>query len=160
MKFQKTREVKTPERGTALSAGIDFFIPEFTKGFIKDFLAKNIIPVKLKESLIELSPGESVLIPSGIKVEIPKNHVLIGFNKSGVASKLGLDVMACVIDEDYRGEIHLNLINNSNFVVQLNAGKKIVQFILMPVNYCELEEVLFIDEVSERGTGGFGSTGN
>jgi len=75
MKVQKLRNVKTPSRGTSASAGIDFYVPE-------DFETTT------------LKPGQSVLIPSGIRVQIPRGYALIAFNKSGVAVKQGLSVGA------------------------------------------------------------------
>ena len=83
-------------------------------------------------------------------------------NKSGIASKKGLIVGACIIDSDYQGEMHLNLWNVSNKAVVLDAGTKLVQMILVPILLPLLQEVveeeLFVNE-TERGTGGFGSTG-
>ena len=141
MKVQKLRDVKTPNRGTSVSAGIDFYVPE-------DFETTT------------LKPGESVLIPSGIKVQIPRGYALIAFNKSGVAVKQGLSVGACVVDEDYEGEVHLHMINTSDKDQVIATGQKIVQFVLIPVSYFDVEEV---DEIqsrnTERGAGGFGSTG-
>ena len=144
MKFIKTRDVKSPTRGTAKSAGIDFFIPN-------DF--NNRL----------LCPGDQVVIPSGIKVKVPANYALIAFNKSGVATKNQLQVGACVVDEDYQGEVHLNLYNRSNEPTLLTAGMKLTQFVLLPVNYAEPEEVvdeheLYSGIITERHTGGFGST--
>lgn len=142
MKVKRIKDVKLPTRGTDKSAGIDFYIPnDFDFGF-------------------EIYPGESYNIPSGIKVEIPKGYVLIAFNKSGIAVKKHLQVGACVVDEDYQGEIHLHVINVGNSVKKLNPGEKIVQFILLPVNYCEIEESNEIHKTkTDRGSGGFGSTG-
>lgn len=141
MKIQKLRDVKTPSRGTSLSAGIDFFVPN-------DF------------EPIEIMRNRSVLIPSGIKVEVPKGHALIAFNKSGVATKQNLQVGACVVDEDYEGEVHLHMINVGDYPILIQPGQKIVQFILIPVNYSQIEEVYAIDRRNtERGSGGFGSTG-
>ncbi len=144
MKIAKIREVKTPTRGTPLSAGLDFYIPE-------DYYQKNPI-----------WPGQSVCIPSGIKADVPSGYALIAFNKSGVALKKCLDVGACVVDEDYQGEIHLHLTNVGKDKVFLEAGEKIVQFLLLPVNYADVEivpeEKLFEVE-TVRGDGGFGSTG-
>ena len=145
LKFTKVRDVKSPTRGTNGSAGIDFYIPEGMN--------------------YEIEPNCSVLIPSGIKVLMPNDHALIAFNKSGIASKKELDVMACVIDQDYAGEIHINLSNVGRETQYLKAGDKVVQFILLPINICELQEIETVDELykntkSERGEGGFGSTGN
>ena len=141
MKVQKLRNVKTPNRGTEASAGIDFYVPE-------DF-----------ETTI-LKSGESVLIPSGIRAQVPRGYALIAFNKSGVSVKQGLSVGACCVDEDYTGEIHLHMINTSNKDQTIVTGQKLVQFILIPVGYLDVVEV---DELQERyttrGAGGFGSTG-
>jgi len=141
MKVQKLREVKTPNRGTEVSAGIDFYVPE-------DFETKV------------LAPGQSVLIPSGIKVRVPIGHALIAFNKSGVSVKQGLSVGACVVDEDYDGEVHLHMINTSDKDQTISTGQKLVQFVLIPVSYTNVEAVDELPQrVTQRGAGGFGSTG-
>ena len=85
-------------------------------------------------------------------------------NNSGIATKKGLIVGACVVDEDYQGEIHLHVINASNERVSIEPGEKLVQMLLIPVFYDILEEVnseeeLFGGEQTDRGQGGFGSTG-
>jgi len=151
MKISKVRDVKTPSRGTAGSAGIDFYIPDdFDTGPHYEF-----------RRYVDISPGKSVKIPSGVHVKIPAEHVLIAFNKSSIASK-NLVVGAQVIDEDYQGEIHIHIINVGNDVERLEAGQKITQFLLMPINYATLEMVDFeklYDAPTERGEGGFGSTG-
>ena len=145
MKFLKIRPVKDPNRGTINSAGIDFFIPE-------DFHPTIIIP------------GKSILIPSGIKANIPEGFAFIAHNKSGVATKKNLHVGASVVDEDYQGEIHIHLTNVGTEEIELNPGDKIVQFLLLPVAYETVEivdtfEELFDGVVTSRGAGGFGSTG-
>ena len=160
MKYTKIREVKSPSRGTEQSAGIDFFVPvEWNSG-----------------EPLSVEPGGRVLIPSGIKVNVPSGYALIAFNKSGITSKTGMVVGACVVDEDYQGEVHLSIINTNNSsemysddmyaidsgYVTITPGDKLVQFILVPVNYANPEEVSLEElysEVSERGEGGFGSTG-
>lgn len=159
MKIFKTRDVKTPNRGSAGSAGIDLFVPN------------GSIPVK-KGDLYDLrddvaiAPGKSVLIASGIKANIPEGHALIAFNKSGVAVKHNLLVGACVIDEDYTGEIHIDLKNVGEDVVIIEPGDKLIQLLCLPINYVPVEEVDSEEECfgskleeSERGAGGFGSTG-
>jgi len=145
MKILKVRDVKSPNRGTPQSAGIDLFIPnDFTK--------------------YSLKPNCSILIPAGIKVNVPTGHALIVFNKSGIAAKKNVIVGACVIDEDYQGEIHIDLKNIGNNVIELNPGDKITQLICLPINYVDVEEVtteseLYEGLVTSRGEGGFGSTG-
>ena len=118
----KTRKVKTPER-TGLNAGFDFFIPE-------DFEPYS------------LYSNSNIMIPSGIKVRLPKYHVLIAFNKSGVATKNNLIVGACVIDENYTGEIHIDIHNIGTQSIKILPNKKIVQFILIEQAYHNIEEVL------------------
>lgn len=145
MKFLKIRDVKDPSRGTSKSAGIDLFIPN-------DFEYRT------------LSPGESLLIPAGLKANIPENYAFIAFNKSGVATKKHLAVGACVIDEDYQGEIHIHVYNYGSEPVTVNAGEKIIQCVLVPVLYedveiVQTEEDLWNGVVTDRGDGGFGSTG-
>ena len=145
MKITKIRDVKTPLRGTTGSAGIDFFVPN---DFPKD--------------LCTVQPNERFFIPSGIKANVPDGYALIAMNKSGVALKKGLLVGACVVDSDYQGEIHLHLVNTSYKAVTIEPGEKLTQFLLIPVDHCEIEEVplgLLFDEDTQRGSGGFGSTG-
>jgi dUTP pyrophosphatase len=146
MKFYKLRDVKSPSRGTPQSAGIDLYIPN-------DFGYRT------------LAPGESVLIPAGIKANVPEGYAFISFNKSGIATKKHLAVGACVIDEDYQGEIHIHVYNYSNNdSITINPGEKIIQCVLLPVNYADVEiveseEDLWDGKETERGQGGFGSTG-
>lgn len=142
--FTKTRDVKSPQRGTEGSAGLDFFIPNDVEEFTLD-------------------PNTSVNIPSGIKVMVMYGYAAIFFNKSGVGSK-GVIVGACVVDSDYRGEVHLNVHNVSENVVTFKPGQKLVQMLIMPVDMGQPNECptdLF-DELynnTKRGSGGFGSTG-
>lgn len=145
VKIFKTRSVKTPQRGTPTSAGIDFFVPE-------DFQPTIVLP------------NGDVLIPAGIKVRIPAGYALIANNKSGIATKKKLIHGASVIDEDYTGEIHLHLINVGKEPVEIHPGDKIIQFLLEKQEYASVEEVssleiLYEQLVTERGEGGFGSTG-
>ena len=146
MKITKVRDVKTPERGTPGSAGIDFFVPN-------DF--KSVF----------MHIDKTVNIPSGIHVKVPKGFALIAMNKSGVALKKGLQVGACVIDEDYQGEVHLHVtkIAETNGATIIKGGDKLVQFLLVPVSYEDIEIVegqldLYTEGKTERGTGAFGST--
>lgn len=140
LNFYKTKDVKTPEIGTQGSAGIDFFIPN-------DF-----------EPTI-LEPQHDIKINLGIVTEFEEGLALIAHNKSGVATKMKLVVGACVIDSDYRGDIHVHLINTGTEPVKLEPGMKIVQFILQPYVKPEITELDQLPGDTERGAGGFGSTG-
>lgn len=159
MRFSKVRDVKSPTRGTTFSAGIDFYVP---------YGHYYTIP-----------PHTDMLIPSGIKAEIPKGYMLMAADKSGIVTsynaqlRAGLEprksanvgaiiIGAKIVDEDYQGEIYIHLINTSNNVAYIESGTKIAQFILVPVFYDSLEEVSpdeLFTEVSERGSGAFSSTG-
>ena len=145
LKLAKVRSVKTPIRGTEGSAGIDFFVPD-------DY----------PENLCAVEPGERYFIPSGIKANVPPGYALIAMNKSGVSLKKSLMVGACVVDSDYQGEIHLHLINTGRETVNISPGDKLVQFLLVPVDHGRVEmveEADLFEAESERGSGGFGSTG-
>lgn len=145
LRFSKVRKVKTPQRGTPGSAGIDFFVPE---GVIND--------------VTTIGAGMSKNIPSGIRADVPEGFALVAFNKSGVALKKSLAVGACVVDSDYQGEIHLHVMNVSGQPACVRPGEKLVQFLLLPVDHCDLEEVLddeLFRETTARGDGAFGSTG-
>jgi dUTP pyrophosphatase len=146
MQLSRIRNVKLPTRGTNGSAGIDFYVPD-------DY----------PPGLCEIKPGERYFIPSGIRANVPNGYALIAFNKSGIALKRSLVCGACVVDADYQGEIHLHLINVGTKHVFIEPGMKLIQFLLLPVNHCDLTEVnndnLF-NESTDRGSGGFGSTGD
>lgn len=118
-----------------------------------------------------LMPHSRVNIPSGIHARMAKEgRALIAFNKSGIATKHGLDVGACVVDYTYQGEIHLNLINTSTDVVRIYEDMKIVQFVEMPVFTNDIEvadnnnssddvvKEFYTGMINDRGDGGFGST--
>jgi dUTP pyrophosphatase len=143
MKISRIRDVKIPTRGTSKSAGIDFFVP-------------NDYPE------LALLPGNSALIPTGIKADIPTGYMLTAFNKSGVATKQLLIKGAEVCDEDYQGEIHIHVINVGTETQIITPGQKLIQFVLVPVFYDIIKDVPFEElysETTERGEGGFGSTG-
>lgn len=169
IKFTKIRNVKTPTRGTPRSAGIDFYVPEdLTQSEldVKQPVKQEIRAlVEGKFGLIkklELFPNQRILIPSGIKMKIPTGYAGVVMNKSGVASKTGLDKLAELIDEDYQGEIHINVVNTGTNPVVIRPGDKIAQMIITPVYIADLEMKNSTDEVfteeTVRGEGGFGST--
>jgi dUTP pyrophosphatase len=104
------------------------------------------------------------MIPSGIKVWIlDKRTYLQATNKSGVASKYHLDVMANTIDADYQGEVHINLCNNGNSDIIIFTGQKLVQFIhqyYIDTDWEFIQESEYNEiETSDRGDGMAGSTG-
>lgn len=111
------------------------------------------------ESDVTIAPGETAAIGTGLSVEIPDGYVGLVFARSGLASKHGLAPAnkTGVIDCDYRGEIIVMLFNHSSKEYTVKAGERVAQLVIVPYLKCEFEE----GETSEteRGCGGFGSTG-
>ena len=171
LKILKVRDVKSPVRGTNEAAGIDFFVPEFNEAFVKDLVEKNKelslpVPSMIQDNgmFMTIFPNGRVLIPSGIKTWMTPGTALIAANKSGVATKKGLIFGAQVVDSDYAGEVHISVINTSNVPVTIKTGEKLIQFIHTPVLLTspeEVDEYTFnaLHDKSQRGDGGFGSTG-
>lgn len=164
VEFLKIRKVKDPQRESG-NAGIDCFVPEEEGGFINDLKAKNPT-IDITDLRILLNPGQSVLIPLGLKTKFPENIALEAANKSGVATKKKLFVGASVVDSSYQGEVHCHLVNVGDEVQTISFGEKIVQFIPRVIDteehrvYSEMTEEEFFNGIkTKRGQGGFGSTG-
>ena len=131
--------VPLPTRATSGSAGYDFFTP---------------VP-------IELAPGETVTVPTGIRARIAEGWVLFVLPKSGLGFRyrLRLDNTVGVIDSDYRGEVMVALLNHSEIPQTVEPFERIAQLVITPflrVNYVDSAEEL---SETKRGEGGFGSTG-
>jgi len=161
--FTKIRKVSTPTRGHVNDAGIDFFIPVFDEEFVSYIETMNSSNA-WREGSVQIDCGERVLIPSGIKLDIPAGTALMGFNKSGVGLKKGLHLISQVIDSGYQGELIFNFANFTNEIIQISEGEKIIQYVLMPIYTPTLKEFssdleLYSSFSSTRGGGGFGSTG-
>ena len=110
---------------------------------------------------IEIKPHETVMVPTGIAVELPLGYAGLIYARSGLASKKGLAPAnkVGVVDCDYRGEIKVALHNHSNETRSVSAGERVAQFVITPylmASFIEREEL----SSTERGEGGFGSTGN
>ncbi len=112
------------------------------------------------EQEVRILPGETVLIPTGIAAAIPAGYAGFVFARSGLSVKMGLAPAnkVGVIDADYRGEILVALYNQSGQVRTVKDGERIAQLVIEKVETPVFEEV---DELpsTERGAGGFGSTG-
>ena len=113
------------------------------------------------ESDIVINPGQRALIPTGLAIALESNaYVAYLYARSGLAVKLGITLANCVgvVDSDYRGEIKIGLINQSDVPFTVTNGERIAQMVIAPVIVPEIEEVCELDE-TERNEGGFGSTG-
>ena len=130
----------TPTYGSEFSAGADLYA--------------------VCDSDIVIEQGKTVLIHTGIAMEIPEGYGGFIFARSGLASKKGLAPAnkVGVVDADYRGEIMVALHNHSDIAQTVSHGERIAQLVVMPFLACDFFEC---DELSEtvRGSGGFGSTG-
>jgi len=173
LNFCRVRSVKLPTRGTSGSCGLDFYMPtdlvrvdfnkmsEITKTDPRIDFDYNSGYLKT----LYLAPGEEVLIPSGLKVKVPEGYVLKIENKSSIAAIKDVLVGSCIIDQDFEGEILINLHNVSNKKVAVfQPNDKICQAILYKIDMPEVGEIqtpaeLFKGSDSERKESGFGSTG-
>ena len=135
-----TPEAVVPTLGSKFAAGADLYSAE--KGDVV------------------IAPGETKFIGTGIAVEIPEGYVGLVYARSGLACKRGLAPAnkVGVIDSDYRGEIKVALLNHGKELQTLEKGERIAQMVVAPYLSVTYEET---DELSdtERGEGGFGSTG-
>ena len=108
-----------------------------------------------------IAPGETTLLHTGIAMEIPEGLVGLIYARSGLATKQGLAPAnkVGVIDSDYRGEIMVSLYNQSSVPRTVEGGERIAQLVLTPYITGEFEECDSLT-ATERGSGGFGSTGS
>lgn len=143
LKFSKISKVKDPVRSHSTDAGIDLFVPS-------DF----------KERV--LGKGDSIVIPMGLKFEVPEGYMLLALNRSSVASKKGLVVGAQVIDAGYSGEYFCNVHKVTGNLTTIEPDEKLIQLVLIPIITPQLHEVkeedLYNGEKTDRAENGFGST--
>ena len=114
----------------------------------------------LLESPLTIPVGRSTLVPTGLFFEIPEGYEVQVRPRSGLAAKNGVTVLNTpgTIDSDYRGEIKVILINHGAVDFTVNSGDRIAQMVIAPVTQAKFD---YTDNLSEtdRGQGGFGSTG-
>ena len=143
--FRTRPNAKLPNRAHKTDAGMDFFF----------------CPVE--GAAARIAPGQSVLLETGIKMEVPANSMLQIMNKSGVASKKHLITGACVVDEGYTGEIFVNLHNIGTDVEFIEPGQKVAQGVFVKIEKPQLWEIdsdNIYDQETMRGSGALGSTGD
>lgn len=131
---------KLPAYGTDLSAGAD-------------------LSACLDEP-VTIQPGQTAFLPTGLAIAVPRGCAGLVFARSGLGCKRGLAPAnkVGVIDADYRGQVHVALLNHSGEPQTIYPGDRIAQLLIIPVLTPEMEEVAELDETA-RGEGGFGSTG-
>jgi dUTP pyrophosphatase len=110
--------------------------------------------------VLTLAPGESALVPCGFALAIPPGFEAQVRPRSGLAAKFGVTVLNApgTVDADYRGEVKAILINHGKAPFEIRRGDRIAQMVIAAVADLALEEVEELEE-TDRGTGGFGSTG-
>jgi len=154
LEFAKVRrDVKTPTRSNPSDAGMDvYYCPDPSEGI----------------SCVTIPPLGKALLPTGIKVALPHGYALEVMNRGSMASKKGLLVGAHLVDAGYEGEIMIDLHNVSQIPQDVEPGDKIAQFVVYPIVHVRLvdrdpSELFENDQesivISNRGDGGFGSTG-
>lgn len=162
MKFAKTRQVKSPSRGTSQSAGIDMFLPELTGEFEKELMTINERGFYVLHGSLVILPGTIMRIPLGIVFNFSECEpsMLFADNRSGYGSK-GLITLAKVIDQDYQGEVFASVKNLSDEAIVLTPDKAIIQLLHIPVFLSDLHEQdlnnIWHTE-TERGEGCLNST--
>lgn len=113
-----------------------------------------------EEAPIFLAPGEHAMIPTGLSIALPGDHEAQVRPRSGLAAKHGVTVLNSpgTIDADYRGEICVLLINHGSETFPVQRGERIAQMVIAPVSRVELVPTSSLS-TTDRGSGGFGSTG-
>ena len=135
-----SKKVSLPRYETEGSSGMD--------------LAANV------EEPIDINPGKTSIIPTGISLSIPKNYEIQIRPRSGLAAKNQISVLNTpgTIDADYRGEIKVILINLGKKTFLVEKGARIAQMVLSPIGKAKIKEVENLEK-TDRGSDGFGSTG-
>ena len=112
------------------------------------------------DGTIEIAPGQTVFVPTGLAMEIPEGYAGLAYARSGLACKQDLAPAnkVGVIDSDYRGEFIIALHNHGREVRVINHGERIAQLVITPVYTPGFTEVSELSD-TKRGVGGFGSTG-
>ena len=142
VKIKKLRpDAIIPKYGTAFAAGADLY-------------------ACMDEDILTIESGETVFVHTGLSVELPEGTVGLVYARSGLAMKRGIAPAnkVGVVDSDYRGEIMVAMHNHSKVAQTIEKGERVAQFVIAPYFTADFEEVDDLAD-SERGTGGFGSTG-
>jgi len=141
VQVKKLKEnAQLPTRGSAYAAGYDLYA--------------------CLDGAVDIAPGETVKIGTGLSIAVPEGYFGAIFARSGLAAKEGLRPANCVgvADSDYRGEYIVALHNDSAVTRTVTPNERIAQLVIMPFLSVTFEESCVLDE-TDRGAGGFGSTG-
>ena len=152
IEYARVRQnTKPPERSNPSDAGLDIFY----------------CPKKDDNIVLKIAPGESKIVPTGLRFGVPHGYMLQVMNRSGVAAKRSLVVGAHVVDSGYDGEVFVNLHNIGKEAQVVDAYAKIAQVVMIPVVPFRALESKGKDlynwypiTISDRGDGSLGSTGD
>jgi dUTP pyrophosphatase len=154
--FKIRDSAKDPVRANPSDAGLDVF-----------WSPSNNVRLEYDPNVgLNIAPGDSVVLETGLKFGVPHGYMLEVKNRSSMASKKSLVVGACVVDPGYNGELFVNLLNIGRKNRLIKPGDKIAQLVMIPVIHFRAKKVmtdtLYNSDIciSNRGSGGFGSTGD
>lgn len=154
IKFKKLREnAVIPKRATEGASGFDLY-------YSPDKNENDKLPAEMRDERLTIFAGCTKIVETGIAVEVPVGYELQVRSRSGLAAKNGVFVLNGIgtIDADYRGEIKVILHNAGKYNFHIKVGDRIAQLVPMQLPTVIVEVVKELSE-TERGDGGFGSTG-
>jgi dUTP pyrophosphatase len=149
--------VTTEVRIMRLAHGNGLALPSYQSALAAGLDLLAAVPA---DAPLIIAPGARVLVPTGIAIALPEGHEGQVRPRSGLAARHGLTVLNApgTIDADYRGEVQVLLVNLGGESVSVTRGMRIAQLVIATVTRAALREVGSLEE-TQRGTGGFGSTG-
>jgi dUTP pyrophosphatase len=120
----------------------------------------DLLAAVSEDAPMMLAPGKHAMIPTGLSIALPPGYEAQVRPRSGLAARHGVTVLNSpgTVDADYRGEINVLLINHGDQPFQIRRGERIAQMVIAPVTQVELVPVTSLS-TTDRGSGGFGSTG-
>jgi dUTP pyrophosphatase len=134
-------------------------VPCAGEGAPPEYASEGAAGADLRASgAVEIPPGGRAAVPTGLFLEIPRGHVGLVWPRSGLAVRHGIDTLAGVIDSDYRGEVKVVLVNHGTEPFRIAAGDRIAQILIQRVERAGFRRATELPG-TERGGGGFGSTG-
>lgn len=134
-----------PTRGSAMAAGLDLYYDH--------------APTVPATSTTVVTPGNRAVLNTGIAMAIPSGFYGQVAPRSGLAVKQGLEILAGVIDSDYRGEIMVAVLNSGQLPITFTHGDRVAQLVILPIYSVPPYEVAELPSFTERGEARFGSTG-
>jgi dUTP pyrophosphatase len=128
-------------------------------GSLPEYASAGAAGADLRASeAVEIAPGGRAAVPTGVRLQIPPGHVGLVWPRSGLAVRHGIDTLAGVIDSDYRGEVRVVLVNHGHEPFHIAPGDRVAQLLVQRVERAAFTAAPQID-ATDRGRGGFGSTG-